>query len=175
MNPVPPLVSLLAIAAGVWGGFALGAAATPELPDDAIDPGVTVSETVRGGDPESLFLAGPLSAALDQTLEQFPAGETVSNVTIEPGQLRANAAEGPNVLPLEDLPVGAPETMIAGINELRKQAGTKPVTLDDVNHYSWSPANPTNVEWSVLLDITTAGPPTQFSANRDGTRVRVGP
>ena len=174
MNPLPPLVSIIAIAAGVWGGLALGASATPELPDPAIDPGVVAEEPVSGDDPDSLFHAGPLSAALDQTLEQFPAAQTVSNVLIEPSELRANAVEGVNVLPLEDLPVDAPERIIVAVSELRVEQGAKPVTLDDAKYFSWSPANPTNSEWSVLLDITTAGPPTQFSASRDGSRVRTG-
>ena len=174
MNPIPPLVSIVAIAAGVWGGFALGAAATPELPDAAIDPGVVSVESVSGDEPSSYFHPEPLSAALDQTLEQFPAGETVSNVHIEPSKLRANAVEGVNLLPLEDLPVDAPERIIVAVSELRVEMGATAVTLDDVKYFSWSPANPTKNEWSLLLDITTAGPPTQFSASRDGSRVRVG-
>lgn len=174
MNPVPPIVSLLAIAAGVFGGFALGAWATPELPDEGTEPGVSIEEPVKGGDPDSLFHPGPLSEALSQTLEQFPAGETVSVVTVNPDSLIAGPADGPNVLPLEALPVEAPERIVDGINELREGTGAKAVTLDDVRYFSWSTANPTKNEWSVLLDITTAGPPTQFSANRDGSRVRIG-
>lgn len=133
---------------------------------------MTVEEGVRGSDPESLFHPGPLAGAVAQTEEQLGAGAEVSNVTIEPGSLQAAENEGVNLLPLADMPVDAPERMLAGINRAREAANSSAdVTLDDVTYFSWSPANPTASEWSVLLDVSTAGPPTQFSANRDGSRV----
>jgi len=174
MSPVAPLAHLLAIAAGLFGGLWLGGWVSPDLPDAGTDPGVAVGEGVKGGDPDSLFHPGPLSGAVAQTEEQFPAGQEVSNVQIEPGNLRAAPAEGANLLPLTDLPVDAPERMLDGIRAARAEAGGEgPIDLDDVKYFSWSPANPTANEWQVLLDINTAGVPTQFEANRDGTQVRV--
>ena len=172
MSPVAPIAHLIAIAAGVLGGLLLGGAIAPDLPSADTEPGVTVEDSLRGSDPESLFHPGPLAEAVAQTEEQLGAGAEVSNVTIEAGSFRAAENEGVNLLPLADMPVDAPERMIPGINERRRDAGGGPVGLDDVMHFSWSPANPTDSEWSVLLDVSTAGPPTQFEANRDGTRVR---
>ena len=172
MSPVAPIAHLIGIAAGVLGGLWIGGWVAPDLPSAGTEPGVTVEESVRGSDPESLFHPGPLAVAVAQTEEQLGAGAEVSNVTIEPGTIRAAENEGVNLLPLADMPIDAPERMIAGINERRREAGGDPIDLDDVMYFSWSPANPTDIEWSVLLDVSTAGPPTQFEANRDGSRVR---
>ena len=176
MSPLPPIAHLIAIAAGVFGGLWLGGAIAPDLPSADTEPGVVVSEQVSGSDPDSLYHPGPLAEAVTQTLEQFPAGAEVSSVTIDPVTLRAAENEGVNLLPLESMPVDAPERMLPGIQDARRKAGVaKPITLDDVRSFSWSPANPTAIEWSVLLDVSTAGPPTQFRASRDGSRVAVGP
>jgi hypothetical protein len=175
MSPVAPIAHLIAIVAGVLGGFWVAGWVAPDLPAGETAPGVAAGEEVRGGDPDSLFRPGPLAEAIAQTEEQSPAGQEVSNVTIEPGTLRAAAASGPNVLPLSELPVDAPERILDGIRRARSEAGVEdPVDLDDVLHMSWSPANPTESEWSTLLDVSTAGPPTEFEASRDGSRVRVG-
>jgi hypothetical protein len=170
MSPVAPIAHVIAIAAGVLGGFWLGGVVAPDLP--SAEPGVSVEEEVRGSDGESLYRPGPLADAVAQTEEQLGAGAEVSNVTIEPASLRAAENEGTNLLPLDAMPVDAPSQMILGINKLRRQAGSTPVDFDDVSHFSWSPANPTDEEWYVLLDISTAGPPTEFAANREGMRVR---
>ena len=172
MSPVAPIAHLIAIAGGVLGGLWLGAWVAPDLP--SAEPGVTVEESVRGSDAQSLFHPGPLADAVAQTEDQLGAGAEVSNVTIEPGNLRAAENEGVNLLPLADMPVDAPQRMLPGIEAAREKAGVSgPVTLDDVLHFGWSPANPTSSEWSVLLDVSTAGPPTQFTANRDGSKVTL--
>jgi hypothetical protein len=172
MSPVAPVAHLIAIAAGVLGGLWVAAWVAPDLPTDETEPGVVAAEAVKGSDPDSLFRAGPLAEAISQTEEQFPAGQEVSSVQIEPSSLRAARAEGTNTLPLDDLPVDAPERMLEGIR--RADAGVNdPIDLDDVLWFNWSPANPTASEWAVLLDVSTAGPPTEFQADRDGSRVSV--
>ena len=175
MSPVAPIAHLIAIVIGVGGGLWLGGVIAPDLPSAETEPGVVASDdSVKGSDPDSLFRRGPLQEAVDQTLDQFAAGDEVTNVTIEPGSLRAARGKGTNTLPLEAMPVDAPERMLPGIEAARRKAGvTGEVTLDDVRYFSWSSANPTANEWQVLLDVSTAGPPTQFEANRDGTRVRL--
>jgi hypothetical protein len=174
MSPAAPIAHLLGIAAGVLGGLWVGGWVAPDLPSADTDPGVVVEEEVRGSDPDSLYRSGPLADAVTQTAEQFGAGAEVSVVTIEPNRLTAAENEGTNLLPLEDMPVDAPERMIDGVNDARAKANSSTdVTLDDVLSFTWSPANPTATEWSVLLDVSTAGPPTQFVANRDGTRVSL--
>jgi hypothetical protein len=172
VSPVAPIAHLIGIAVGVLGGFWLGGLIAPDLPSADTEPGVTVEESVKGSDPESLFHPGPLADAVAQTEEQLGAGAEVSVVTIEPGSIHAAENEGVNLLPLSDMPVDAPERMLAGINQARAKANSSSdVTLDDVMYFTWAPANPTGSEWSVLLDVSTAGPPTEFVANRDGTRV----
>ncbi len=173
MTPVAPIAHLLGIAAGILGGFWIGGWVAPDLPSAETEPGVVVEEdSLEGSDPDSLFHPGPLAEAVTQTLDQLGAGAEVSSVTIEPGTLRAAENDGVNLLPLESMPTDAPERMIPGINERRRAAGSEPIDLDDVRYFSWSPANPTASEWYVLLDISTAGPPTEFEANREGTTVR---
>lgn len=175
MSPVPPIAHLIAIAAGLLGGLWLGGLIAPDLPGAETEPGVAVDERVQGSDPGSLYRSGPLDDAVAQTLDQLGPGAEVSSVTIEPATLRVAENEGANLLSLESMPVDAPERMLPGIERARAEAGAEgPVSLDDVQHFSWSPANPTASEWYVLLDVTTAGPPTEFSASRDGSRVRVG-
>jgi hypothetical protein len=175
MSPVAPIAHLIAIAAGVLGGLWIGGLIAPDLPSAETEPGVVAGEQAKGSDPDSLYRPGPLAEAVTQTLEQLGAGAEVSSVTIEPAALHAAENEGPNLLELESMPVDAPERIVAGLEAAREQAGVKgPVSLDDVKHFSWSPANPTASEWYVLLDVTTAGPPTEFSASRDGSKVRVG-
>jgi hypothetical protein len=175
MSPVAPIAHLIAIAAGVLGGLWVAGWIAPDLPSAGTDPGVTTEDPIKGSAPESLYRPGPLAEAVAQTEEQFPAGQEVSSVTIEPTRFNAAAAEGANLLPLSALPVDAPERVLDGIRGARAEAGVdRPIDLDDVSHFSWSPANPTASEWSILLDVSTAGPPTQFEANRDGSEVRVG-
>lgn len=175
MSPVAPIAHLIAIAVGVFGGLWLGGVIAPDLPSAETDPGVAAAEEVKGSDPDSLYRPGPLQEAVTQTLDQLGAGAEVSNVTIEPSRLHAAENEGVNLLPLEDMPVDAPERIVAGLERARRAAGGEgPVTLDDVMHFSWSPANPTHSEWYVLLDINTVGVPTEFSASRDGSGVRPG-
>jgi hypothetical protein len=174
MSPVAPIAHLIAIAAGILGGLWIGGLVAPDLPSAETEPGV-VSEQVKGSDPDSLYHPGPLADAVTQTLDQLGGDAAVSSVTIEPAALHAAENEGPDLLALESMPVTAPERIVAGLEAARENAGVKgPIGLDDVKHFSWSPANPTASEWYVLLDVTTAGPPTEFSASRDGSRVRVG-
>ncbi len=177
MNPVPPLIGIVAIALGVWGGLQLGAWAAPDSTPavSTIDGGGTGFEPVEevsGSDPESFYHAGPLEEQLTNALRKVPEGTTVSYVGITPARFYFNKVGGPNVLAMEDLPVEAPERILEGINAVREEKGHEPVTLDDVTSYGWSTANPTSVEWSIDLESDTRGP-TSFSANRDGSRVQV--
>jgi len=175
MSPVPPIAHLIAIAAGVLGGLWLGGAIAPDLPSAETEPGVAVSGEVPGSDPRSLFRPGPLQGAVTQTIDQLGAGAEVSSVSIEPSTLTATDAGGEGAAPLESMPVDAPERIVAGIDAAREDAGAKGrVTLDDFEELTWTPAKPTASEWYVLLEIATAGPPTEFTASRDGSRVRAG-
>lgn len=179
MNPTAALVHVAAIAAGVFGGLTIARGVAPDLPSDSTQPGVEQPSSgggaggkVTGSSPESYYHPGPLSDALAQTEEQFPAGEDVISLSIEPDRLSATTQSGDNTVAVDDLPVNAPERIIDGVNKARKKAGAdKPVTLDDVRTFSFAAANPRNQSWYVLLDINTAGPPTEFWASFNGGKV----
>ncbi len=175
MSPVAPIAHLIAIAGGLFAALWIGGAIAPDLPSAETEPGVVVTEDgVTGSDPDSLYFPGPLSQAVTQTLDQLGPGAEVSSATIEPTTLSAADADGAERAPLASMPVDAPEEILFGIHTARQEAGVGgPFNPDDVLRFTWTPGNPTASEWYVLLDITTAGPPTEFTASRDGTRVRV--
>ena len=176
MSPVAPIAHLLGIALGALGGLWLGGVISPDLPSADTEPGVVVTDDqVKGDDPDSLFHPGPLQEAVTQTLDQLGSGAGVSRVLIEPATLRASSDGGTGEAPLESMPIDAPERIVGGVEAAREEAGVKgPLTLDDVRSFTWTPGNRDAEEWYVLLDINTAGPPTEFAASRDGTKVRVG-
>jgi hypothetical protein len=176
MSPVAPIAHLIGFALGVFGGFWLGGVVAPDLPSADTEPGVVVDEgQVTGAEPDSLYHAGPLAEAVTQTLDQLGAGAEVSSVKIEPSTLRAVDAEGAEGLPLESMPVEAPARMVTRIEDARAQAGVDgPISFNDFLSVTWTPGNPTASEWYILLDVSTAGPPTEFAASRDGTKVTVG-
>lgn len=174
MNPLPPLIGLIAIAVGVYGGLQLGAWAAPDLApaETEITTEEAQPEPITGDDPDSLFRPGPLSEQLNLALKDVPEGATVSYVGINADRFYFNKVRGPNVLPLADLPVRAPERILVGINQIREDKGKDPVTFDDVASFGWSTANPTEIEWSADLDSSAPGP-TTFSADRDGANVVI--
>jgi hypothetical protein len=173
VNPLPPLLAAFAIAAGTLGGFELAAWASPDLPSPSTDPGVSARKPLRGDDPRSLFHATPLAQALSQTEDQFPAGNEIVALTVNPDSLRVSPGSGEDAMSFDEVPVTAPERMIGGLNAARERAGAKPVTLNDVSWFSLAAANPRDEAWSILLDIGSAGPPSRFVANRSGSRVRA--
>lgn len=175
MSPIAPVAHLIGIALGVFGGFWLGGVVAPDLPSAETEPGVALDSGVEGADADSLYHPGPLQAAVTQTVDQLGPGAEVSSVTIEPTTLNATDAGDGETAPLESMPVEAPERIAAGLEAAREDAGVRgQVTLDDVKELTWTPANPTAGEWYVLLDIATIGPPTEFSASRDGSKVTAG-
>jgi hypothetical protein len=173
---VTPIANLLGIALGVIGGFWLGGVVAPDLPSAETEPGVVVSDgEVRGDDPDSLFHPPPLDRAVKQTVEQLGPGAEVSKVTITPTQLTVENSDGAETEALESMPLDAPELMLPGIQAAREEMGVKgTLTLDDVAELTWTPGNPDGKEWYALLDIATAGPPTEFSAARNGADIKVG-
>jgi hypothetical protein len=177
MSPIAPIAHLIGIALAVFVGFWLGGVVTPDLPSAGTEPGVVsaAADGVTGADPESLFHPAPLDAAVKQTIEQLGPGAEVSSAEITPTTLNAAQAGGEETLPLESMPLDAPERIVAGVQSAREQMGVKgAVGLDDVKTFRWTPGNPDSKEWYVLLDISTVGVPTEFSAARNGADVSAG-
>jgi hypothetical protein len=177
MSPVAPIAHLIGIALAVFGGFWVGGVVTPDLPSAETEPGVVAAEgeDVTGAAAESLYHPAPLDAAVKQTIEQLGAGAEVSSVEITPATLNAAQAAGAETAPLESMPLDAPERIVAGVQEARERMGVKgAVGLDDVKAFRWTPGNPDASEWYVLLDVSTVGVPTEFSAARNGADVSPG-
>jgi hypothetical protein len=174
-------VHVAAIAAGLFGGLALAEAVAPDLPSDKTKPGVEQPTgggsdgKVTGSSQQSYYHPGPLKDAIAQTEEQFGAGEQILSLTIEPDRVSANTSTGSNTIAPEDIPVNAPQKMINGINQARQKINPDypPVTLDDVKTFSFAAANPRDQSWYALLDILSAGPPTEFWGSFNGEHVRL--
>jgi hypothetical protein len=175
VSPAAPIAHLVGIALGVFGGLWLGGVVAPDLPSASTEPGISIDDDVKGADAESLYHPAPLDGAVKQTIEQLGPGAEVSRVTIRPTTLTAESADAAETEPLESMPLDAPETMVAGVQAAREEIGVKgEITLDDFSELTWTPGNPDGREWYALLDITSAGPPTEFWASRNGAAVKAG-
>ena len=167
MSPVAPIATLLAIAAGLWGGFWVMAKVTPDLPESDTEPGVEAAAKVKGGDPDSLLRAGRLAGALVQLSDQFAAGEAIVSLRLEPGSLDAVGGSGGVDFEPEEIPPGAPERIVA---EIAKQRPV--VSLDDVTFMQLLPG-PDGPEWYVQLDLDI-DPPRTYLAPLDGSSATPG-
>jgi hypothetical protein len=173
LNPVPLLIHLLAIAAGIFFGLRAMDAIAPDLPEEGVEPGIASSSapgSVAGNDPNSLFLAANLAPALDQLSDQLPAGEGVGRLRIEPGSLSAETRAGEGLFELGDVSPSLPALLGSSIHKQRD-----PVTLEDIG-YMELVATREGPEWYVQLDInrTDVPPPWTYGAPLDGAPLTVG-
>jgi hypothetical protein len=161
MSPVSPIAHILAVAAGVWGGFWMMGEVSPDLPESDTQPGLsaTAPGTVKGDDPGSLLRTGPLTGALAQLSDQVGAGDTIVYLRLDPGNLRARSGDGG--LDVEEIPASAPEAIVRAI-----AAGRPGVTLADVAYMELR-ASGDEPEWNVQLDV--AQPPVAYRASLDGS------
>jgi hypothetical protein len=171
-NPIPILVHLLAIAAGLTVGWIVMDRITPNFP--TADPGVESSSapgSVAGNDPDSLFLPNNLSEAIVQTQDQLVAGQGVVALHLEPGSIDVRTSDIDRTFPLADVPVAAPARIVAAIHAERER-----VTLDDIRYMDLV-ATRKGPEWYVQLDIdrTDVDPPWTYGAPISGEPVTAGP
>jgi hypothetical protein len=173
LNPLPLLIHLLAIAAGIFFGLRAMDALAPDLPDEGVEPGIASSSapgSVAGNDPNSLFLAANLAPALDQLSDQLPAGEGVIRLRIQPGSLNAETGSGEGLFDPDDVSPSVPAMLAGAIHEQRER-----VALADIG-YMELVATRDGPEWYVQLDInrTDVPPPWTYGAPLDGAPLTVG-
>jgi hypothetical protein len=167
MSPVAPIATLLAVAAGVWGGFWVMAKVTPDLPESDTDPGVEAAADIEGGDPDSLLRTGPFAIALAQLSDQIAAGDAIVSLKLEPGALHAQSGSGGLDLEPDEILPNAPERIVA---EIAKQRPV--VSLDGVTFMQLRP-RPGGPEWYVQLE-SGIDPPRTYIAPLDGSSATPG-
>ena len=167
MSPVSVITHLLAIAAGVWGGFWVIGRVTPDLPQAGVEPGVEATGDVEGGDHDSLLRTGPFAIALAQLSDQLAAEDAITSLHLEPGSLDAQGGSGGLGLEPEDVPPNAPQRIVAAIRAQRPQ-----VTLDDVAFMRLRPSAD-GPQWYVQLDLDI-DPPRTYVTPLDGSTATAG-
>ncbi len=172
-NPVAVIVHVLAIAAGLYLGFLAMDSIAPNLPPEALEPGVsssTAPEDVAGDDPDSLLRAANLAPALAQLDEQLPAGHGIVTLRIDPGELSVDSRSGEGVFSIDDVSPDLPERLIDEIHAQRDR-----VTAHDIGYMELI-ATAKGPRWYVQLDInrTDVDPPWTYGAPLEGTPLEVG-
>jgi hypothetical protein len=170
-NPIPIVVHVLGIVAGLVLGWFVMDRITPDFP--TADPGVESSSAPRavaGGDPDSLFLPNNLSEAIAQVQDQLAAGQAVVTLHLEPGKIEVRGSDIDGTFDLADVPVAAPARIADAIHEMRDH-----VTLDDVGSMDLV-ATADGPRWYVQLDITRTDvrPPWAYAAPIEGAPVTAG-
>lgn len=173
LSPIPALVHLIAIAAGLYLGWIAMDAISPDLPDPGVDPALsssTVAGAVAGDDPDSLFSAAALGPALLELEEQFAAGEGLLALRVEPGSVSAETSSADGTFSLDQVPPAAVEELIARIHAERPA-----VSAVDVGYLELV-ATADGPRWYVQLDtsITDVPPPWTYGARLEGGRLIVG-
>jgi hypothetical protein len=174
LNPVAPIVHLLALAAGLFGGWQAMSAITPDLPGEGTEPGVTAvasATQVAGDDPNSLLRAAPLTGALDQLDEQLAAGEGVVRLRIEPGQIDVESGSADGTFDPGDVDPATPERIAGRIHGQRAAVSG----LADIQ-YMELVATDSGPEWYVQLVSTNPriDPPWTYGAPLEGAPLSVG-
>ena len=167
MSPVAAITHVLAIVAGVWGGFWVIGRVAPDLPDADTEPAVEAPADVRGGDPDSLLQPAPLASALDQLSSQMAAGDEIVSLELRPDSLDAEPGSGGVALQPEDVPPDAPQRIVSAIAAERAQ-----VELDDVQLMLLRDGDG-GPEWYVQLDLKI-DPPRTYVAPLDGSSATAG-
>ncbi|HYU61003.1 MAG TPA: hypothetical protein VEK39_09595 [Solirubrobacterales bacterium] len=167
MSPVAPIATLLAVAAGVWGGFWVMDTVTPDLPESDTEPGVEAAADIEGGDPDSLLRTGPFAIALAQLSDQIAAGDVIVSLRLEPGTLDAKSGSGGLDLEPDEIPPNAPERIAGEITQQRPM-----VSLDSVMFMQLRPG-PGGPQWRVQLD-SDVDPPRTYTAPLDGSSAMPG-
>ena len=191
MSPFPPIVHVLAIAAGIFGALTFLPGLAPDLPgEDAFiraDAG-----TVSGpGDEDSFLQGGPLAVSSAATAARMRSRRAsgVSTLAVALGRARAELASDQEVISLkvepstldidtddsggvalEDIVSSAPYLMVYAIGKAREDENGK----TDVNDASALRsaefrANSKAGVWTVHLDPSLPGPHTYMAVIPTGT------
>ena len=168
---VPMLVHAVAIAVGIYLGFLIMDKLAPDLPDDAVEPGVSSAapRTVAGDDADSLFRAANLAPALAALDDQLAAGDGIVRLHPEPGALESQTSEADGTFAPGDVPTDVPVRIGMGIAQERG------LTLDDIR-YMGLVSTDDGPRWYVQLEINRdiGPPPWAYGAPLDGEPLDVG-
>ena len=173
MNPVAVIAHLLALVAGVWGGFWLMGKIAPDLPGPDVAAGLTATapEEITGSSEDSLFRQTPLFWAMQRLADQLGAGEQIVYLQVYPGELESETRDAQDgLIDPDDVVASAPEWIVTQIAEERPR-----ITLDKVR-YMGLIATPDGPRWYVELvrtdpEITA---PWTYTADAEGDLLEVG-
>lgn len=171
LNPIPIIVHVLAIAAGLLVGFLVMDRITPDF--STADPGVESSSAplaVTGDDPDSLFLPANLAPALSQLDDQLGAGQGIVTLHVEPGKIEAQTTDADGTFGVGEIDPATPALIADQIHAMRDR-----VTLSDVGSMDLV-ATRKGPRWYVQLDITRTDvdPPWTYAAPLSGEPVTAG-
>jgi hypothetical protein len=166
LNPLPLVLHLVALAAGLYLGWVFMSWVTPDLPSDETEAGVSATAVqVAGDDPNSLLRAGPLEGALDSLDDQLAAGEGIAVLRIEPGEINVSGSHAEGTFEPSDVDPAVPLFIVQRI------ATQRPVVdgLDDVQ-YMELVATDEGPRWYVQLVSTNPriDPPWSYGSDLDG-------
>ncbi|HEY8466392.1 MAG TPA: hypothetical protein VIL04_06290 [Solirubrobacterales bacterium] len=167
MTPVAALLHLLAVVVGVFGGFTIMAAITPDPPPRETTPEAYAGDDVLPEDPESLFAPDRFAEALERLEEEY-AGSGIVVLHVEPGVATvATAAPQEGLLDLGAVPPDELQRLVGVLQRERPQ-----LELDDIRFFELVAAadGPT---WYVQLDSvsTVLSPPWAYEVRLGGKRV----
>jgi hypothetical protein len=164
MSPVPPILHILALAAGLWLGWTAMSAISPDLEPNAPAGVEAAAAQVTGpGDPQSLFQPSALSTALTQLQDQLGDDEEITSMTIHPGRLESSSSSSGDGFPVAGISSAGPYLLAYSIDQRRRE----PIGVDDLVAVSVAPtaAGPL---WTARLDRRLPGPHTWRAVIRPG-------
>jgi hypothetical protein len=171
-NPLPFVLHVIAIAAGLFLGITAMAAISPDLPSDDSAPGVTAPATagqVAPDDPNSLFAPGPLSIALDAVEDQLGAGQQLKLVHITPSEITTQSSDDGAGFTAPDVDTSAPQRLATLIAQQRTEVGG----LADFQFVDLRLDERGDPEWYVQLALDI-DPPRTYVAPLDALSVEPG-
>ena len=125
MSPLPPIIHLLAIAAGAWLGLTTMDRVAPDLPSQ--EPGVAEAgprQITAADDPESFLQPGPFSTALSQIVAQLGADEEVVRIRVTFDQLSVDTTDDSDAgVGSDELSHSAPSLLAYAVGEARRGPG----------------------------------------------------
>ena len=171
-NPLPILLHLVAIAAGLFLGIEAMAAISPDLPTDDSQPGVTAPATtgqVAPDDPNSLFQTGPLSIALDSVDDQLAAGDELTLLHLTPSEITTESTSDGSGYALSDVDPAAPQRLATLISQQRTAVGG----IEDFQFVDLRLDDGGQPQWYVQLSLDI-DPPRTYVSPLDALSVEPG-
>jgi hypothetical protein len=151
MSPVAPIVHLLALLAGVFGGLQVASAMSPDQPGTSDEPGIVSTAPILGEDPNGW------SQALAQIGDQLGDDEGITSLRATPEGLEVSSSVGEGI-PIEEISASAPYLIALRIAESRPEVRG----AQDLASLSMTPVEAGTV-WIATLD-PGLGPPQRYRA-----------